>query len=545
MVTYKPYLASLVCALRALSRRAALLMLIGSIIGTCMWQKHSEAAWQTTSSNAPTLSTVINDAISFDGQATLPTILSAKDKGLYQAIFSAQKQGKWADADASIDHLNNKLLLGHVLAARYLDRHYKTNPNELAAWLDKYNDHPQAADIYAMAINKKPALKAELPKITKQPVLEGYGDDNGLAVRGNDSPYAETWRAGIQAWRLGHKEEAARLFSGIAKHQDELSPWMASASAYWSWRAYKAIGNTKEANSYLHLAALEPRSFYGILARKQLKQKLDLDTRPIILTDSDVLEMIGDQSIRRTVALAQAGFADMADRELRAIFPQADDKEKLRLLSLAHELGLASVQISMAKRLSRDGQELDFARYPIPNWKPEGGFRVAPELIYALMRQESGFRSSAVSYSGAMGLMQLMPQTALLMQKRMNSSTSANAAEPVLNVTLGQGYIEHLLNNELVQGNLVYLLTAYNAGPGRLQDWKQTIGHSDDPLLFVESIPYAQTRHYVMQVMTNYWIYSELSGNTDSTIYALLRGRWPSYDVSSIPADLSAARRDG
>jgi soluble lytic murein transglycosylase-like protein len=141
--------------------------------------------------------------------------------------------------------------------------------------------------------------------------------------------------------------------------------------------------------------------------------------------------------------------------------------------------------------------------------------------------------------------MQLMPQTASFMQKKTidngNPAIIGSVFEPIPNITLGQDYVEHLLNNELVEGNLFYLLAAYNAGPGRLQDWKAHISANADPLLFVESIPYGQTRNYVMQVMTNYWIYSELDGSDNKSIYAVLKGNWPSYEpyVASVPAQVN------
>jgi soluble lytic murein transglycosylase-like protein len=105
-----------------------------------------------------------------------------------------------------------------------------------------------------------------------------------------------------------------------------------------------------------------------------------------------------------------------------------------------------------------------------------------------------------------------------------------NVTEPVANMTLGQNYLHHLMDSKLVEGNLFYLLAAYNAGPGRLQEWKRNIDYNNDPLLFVESIPYAQTRNYVMQVMANYWIYSELTGKANYSVHALLHGHWPWYE---------------
>ena len=471
-------------------------------------------------------------------ETAVPAVLSRSDTVLYQHIFHAQKEGDWATADADIQKLTNKILLGHVLAERYA-HHYKGNTEELVDWLIKYSDHPQAADLYSIAIAKLPVSKSKIPTITRHPLLEGYGD-SGTGLPDN-SPYSNLWHAGLEAWRYGNKYEAARMFSIITKHHDDLSPWTVSAAAYWSYRSYNALGQSSLAQKYLHMAAEQPRSFYGILARKQLKQKLGLDMQPASLSDSDMLEMIGDQAIRRTIALAQVGMCELAENELRTLFMQSDSDEKVRLLALAHSLNLASVQISMAKRMSND-KALDYAKYPIPNWRPDGGFKIAPELIFALMRQESGFRPSAVSSGGALGLMQLMPKTALLMQKRMSngSDVTGNASEPELNITLGQKYVRHLLDNELVDGNLFYMLAAYNAGPGRLQEWKSDIAYHDDPLLFVESIPIAQTRHYVMQVMTNYWIYCELADKPSRSIYSVLRGHWPSYDESSWPvADAS------
>ncbi|MBY0407781.1 MAG: lytic transglycosylase domain-containing protein, partial [Rickettsiales bacterium] len=360
-------------------------------------------------------------------------------------------------------------------------------------------------------------------------------DINGMASSAYDTPYLASWREGINQWRIGHKAAAAKYFVNVANHASEISPWMASAASYWAYRSYEAAGNEKAAAQYLNKAAEYPRSFYGLIARKQLKMPAGLDNQPVELTDSDVLQMVGDQPVRRILALVQTGANDLAENELRVRFAQGEDDEKPRLLALAHELGLASVQISMAHSLGVTGRELDFARYPIPNWQPEGGYKVDPLLIFSLMKQESGFKQTAVSPVGALGLMQLMPQTASLMHKQMYGNATPpsrmSASEPILNITLGQNYVEHLLTNPMVEGNLFYLLAAYNAGPGRLQDWKASLRAQNDPLLFVESIPFTETRNYVMQVMTNYWIYSELIGGSDTSLRAVAKGQWPSYEA--------------
>lgn len=534
MVKRKPYHTKPYSSLLYVAWCVAFLAPVMVVTGPHHGVKKGRPASLFASGNSTPLSSSQPVAAPANEEAVLPNILSRKDIALYQAIFKAQKASDLKAADEAISQLDNKLLLGHVLAERYLNRRYHAATEELAQWLNQYNDHPEAPEIYAYAIAKSPALKQDVPLVRRQAPLDMYGDDKGMDTSADTGPYSNLWHAGLSAWKTGQKSEAARLFSEMALHRNELSPWMASASAYWAYRSYNALGKKGEAALYLHLASNHPRSFYGILARKQLNLPLDLDISPVELTDNDVLEMVGDQTIRRVVALAQTGMTELAEKELRLVFPQADDNEKQRLLALAHELGLASIQISMAKSLGSNGHELDFARFPIPSWQPEGGFTVDPLLIFALMRQESGFHPSAISPGGALGLMQLMPQTASLMQKQMSLDLSlpparGNVSEPVVNLTLGQNYVQRLLDNNLVDNNLVYLLAAYNAGPGRLQEWKASnIGH-DDPLLFVESIPFGQTRHYVMQVMTNYWIYSELAGSENHSVYAFLKGKFPSY----------------
>jgi len=490
-------------------------------------QSSSQIASLPVSGNATIVSAL-------QSQPSIPSPFSQTDRELYGKIFAAQKKADWASADASIAKLDSKLLLGHVYADRYLHRGYKATAENLKAWLSEYADHPEAYDIASLAGLKS---SAEYKKAS----LQGYGDDNGLAASFGDSKHAVTWYRAIGKWRSGDKASAAILFVSMLKDEN-LPSWKKSAAAYWAYRAYDALGNKSGAKKYLQLAASEPRSFYGILALKKLRQPLELDKKPMTLAGSDALEMIGEPIVRRVIGLSETGRSDLAEKEIRAAFPQANKQEKFQFLALAHELNLASVQIAMARQLATDDHPLDFARYPIPHWQPQNGFKVDPALIYALVRQESGFRASAVSPDGALGLMQLMPKTAMFMKKRMTEVVSSplpqlsqNDSDPTFNVALGQEYVQHLLDNELVEGNLIYMLVAYNAGAGRLADWKDSISYHNDPLLFVESIPFAETRHYVMQVMTNYWIYSELAGNPSRSILALAGGKWPEYDKQAVP----------
>ena len=124
--------------------------------------------------------------------------------------------------------------------------------------------------------------------------------------------------------------------------------------------------------------------------------------------------------------------------------------------------------------------------------------------------------------------MQLMPATARMMDAKIGNRLSG-ASDAERNITLGQGYVRHLLENALVDNNVIFMLTSYNAGIGRLQTWKKSLNYQNDPLLFIEQIPYDETRYYVMQVMTNYWLYSEILGSKAPTLDALATNDWPVY----------------
>src|SRR3546814_8358754 len=103
--------------------------------------------------------------------------------------------------------------------------------------------------------------------------------------------------------------------------------------------------------------------------------------------------------------------------------------------------------------------------------------------MYAMMRQESGFRTEAKSTAGAHGLMQLMPRTAgHIAGKRFRGSSRRELFEPELNLSLGQKYIEHLLANPDIDGNLLYAAAAYNCGPGNRGKWRRRVDYQDDPL---------------------------------------------------------------
>jgi soluble lytic murein transglycosylase-like protein len=181
--------------------------------------------------------------------------------------------------------------------------------------------------------------------------------------------------------------------------------------------------------------------------------------------------------------------------------------------------------------LDSDGTRYVGALYPIPRWEPPGGFSVDPALVFAFMRQESTFNPTARSSAGARGLLQLMPNTAAAMRTRALARRPDQLYDPELNLDLGQRFIAVLLEHEAIQGNMVRLAAAYNGGPGNLNRWTRN-GRgetNEDALLFMESVPAAETRHFISRVLYNYWMYSEQFGAQQPTLDQVASGQWPIY----------------
>jgi soluble lytic murein transglycosylase len=134
-------------------------------------------------------------------------------------------------------------------------------------------------------------------------------------------------------------------------------------------------------------------------------------------------------------------------------------------------------------------------------------------LVLALMRQESRFQSKIRSVVGAVGLMQVMPETGAEIARQIGvQQYSLENVED--NIRFGTWYLDH--THELYQGNTLYALASYNAGPGNLDSWLQRFPTQDQDI-FIESIPFDETQNYVKKVMENYWNYLRLYNSETMT----------------------------
>jgi len=206
------------------------------------------------------------------------------------------------------------------------------------------------------------------------------------------------------------------------------------------------------------------------------------------------------------------------------------------LTALAATLELPSAQMRLAQQLRlADGRRHDGAMFPIPRWEPQSGFRLDRTLVYAIVRAESAFDIEAESPRGALGLMQVMPDTGALVAKGAKIAYNGpdDLLEPDMNLEIGQTWLRRLMRTDTVDNSLVHLIIAYNAGETRLKGWldgdlKRTL---HDPLLFIESVPIAESRGYAKKVLGNLWAYQIRLGQATPSLQALAENRWPTISA--------------
>jgi soluble lytic murein transglycosylase-like protein len=455
------------------------------------------------------------DTFSISPTPALPQPLEQIDADRYRQIFKLQAQGDFRGADELIADLGDQSLLGQVLADRYLSRTYRSSPKELSDWLRQYSALPDAELIYSLAVRKGAGnLTRPQSSITRT----GSPDEAST----EDSGY---WRMGLDNWRAKKFGDAAQDFVQAAK-QSKASPWDRSAAAFWAARAYLRNQQPEQVSHWLREAAKFERTFYGQLAQRALGIDPDYDWTVHDLDTRDAAALMRSSSGKRALALVQIGQVGAAEKELLILADDPSGAMDRALLTVSQASGLPSLAIKIGnKRLLKGDEFSDAAMYPLPSWQPRQGYTVDRALLYAIMRQESGFNPGAASQAGAVGLMQLMPDTA----KLVTGEANPNLRDPVVSIGIGQQYIASLLRSDLVGGDLFSLAAAYNAGPGNLQKWKSQI-RTDDPLMFIESLPSRETRLFIERIMASYWIYQNRLGQESATLDAVASGASPIYD---------------
>ncbi|MGE3745469.1 MAG: lytic transglycosylase domain-containing protein [Sphingomonadaceae bacterium] len=399
----------------------------------------------------------------------------------------------------------------------------------------------QPAQAEALLIARQADLTEEARTEWQQRIAWSYyltGDDTNArrlaaqAQQGLGEWKAQAdWVAGLAAWRQRDYQAAGQAFDAVTAHARDYE--MRAAGLFWSARSDMAIGRPNWVQPKLRTAARLPETFYGLLAASSLGIAATQDTASMALTGLASVEWQGlarYPNVRVAAALSEIGEDAFADEVLRYQARIGAPTEHAALLHLAAKLDLPATQIWLAQNGPRGADMPVSSRYPVPAWTPQGGWRVDPALVYAHALQESQFRTTAVSSAGAIGLMQIMPGTAQLIARRKGEAIDRSQLNrPAVAFEYGQSYLEMLRDMPGTQGLLPKIIAAYNAGPGSVMAWNYKVRDGGDPLLFIESIPFVETRAYVAIVLRNYWMYSRQQGQAAGSLKAIAQGMWPRF----------------
>lgn len=345
--------------------------------------------------------------------------------------------------------------------------------------------------------------------------------------------------AGLAAWRMERMNLALSSFERAWRAPVAPSA-MRAAAAFWAARASLHTRDIPGYVMWMKRASVEPRTFYGLLARQALGLGFGFQGIRETLAEADVNALAATSEGVRAFALLQVGEQDRAEAELRQLWSRAKDDSSLMrsVLLVASQAGLIDLAAQLADVVqTADGRPRDNLRFPVPRLNPRGGFKVDPALIYGLARVESNFNASAVSPVGARGLMQIMPVTAGYIAN--DPSVARRLHDPALNLDLGQRYVAYLADHDAIDGDLIRVLASYNAGPGSFARWSADIRDGGDPLLFIEAIPITETRNFVQHVLAYTWIYAARLHLPAPSLEALAAGAFPRFTVLDRPASIT------
>lgn len=401
------------------------------------------------------------------------------------------------------------------------------------------NDSPANAEDVLNNVNNdiSDALRSELQyRISWSYYIE---NDNQNALRLSSIAGASAgewavqarWVEGLSQWRLGNYANALPAFDHVAKfaHNEDLR----SAGYYWGSRAAVASKRPELSQERLQAGASFEETFYGLLAREALGMKVQ--NIPTTKLDKDGWKKIRSQeNVQITLGLTEINRPALAKTTLQFQARLATEGQHDELGKLASEIGLPETQLWLAQYSPASISTSVSQRYPTPNWAPTNGWRIDSALAFAHTLQESAWRKSVVSPADAQGLMQVLPGTARDIARAAGTSfVAGDLHKPEVNLEYGQSFLEYLRDSRGTEGLLPKVIAAYNAGLTPITRWNDEVKDGGDPLLYIESIPYWETRGYVATILRNYWVYEQKSNSNGGSKAGIAQNLWPSFPNKS------------
>lgn len=513
--------------------------------------------WETFRKEYPPLVQPDQEIVCYDWQTRL--LLQKDSTALEEARpvwFAA------AELPQSCDPVVDRLVIGKQLSMddvwqrvrRLLEAGNLREARRAAGYLP-YQDIPQAKTLESVAANPARILDRKLPKnfaatrlgretalfavqqLARQDPQQAASRWRKIQSNFSDDDQAHAWgQLALQAARR-HMSEALpwyALAEGAALSEEQMA-WRVRAALraqdwatvdhavmqmpsrmqarpdwiYWRGRALAAQGKPDEARALYQQISRQP-NFYGNLADDELGWAAALPPRAQPPSTEELATIAANPGLKRALALFRLDMRVEGTREWNWSVRGMSDRQLLATAELARRNDVFDRAIFTAERTL---EEHDYALRYLAPYRDEVGPKTR-ELdlddgwVYALMRQESRFIMGAKSGVGARGLMQLMPKTAKWVARKIGLSGyhPDQVADMGINVTLGANYLKMVLTS--LDNHPVLACAAYNAGPGRARRWL-----GDAPMegaIYVETIPFSETRDYVKKVMSNAIYYAIL-----------------------------------
>ncbi len=400
-----------------------------------------------------------------------------------------------------------------LLFVHAIKRWLETDPSAaLQTWDAEKNDYSIATGIVAdiekrlalaLAVRHDNRAYARLASLADK-------DDSTREWRVRAALYEQNWPQVIDA------------VTDLDQDQRREEKWQ-----YWQARALVQIGQTEQAK-VLYQSVSKDRSVYGFLATERIQQPISLINQPILVSGQELesLQQHDDFLVVKEFLALERKIE--AKRQWRYAIAKLKDRELVAAAKLAQYWQLPALAIStIAKASVWDDLELRFPlQYAdsVQRIAMTGNFN--PAVIMGLIRQESVFDETAGSSAGAKGLMQLMPTTAkeVAVESKLAWGGESTLYDPQINIQYGSAYYQKLLKR--FNGHYLPATAAYNAGPNRVRQWlPQNKAIPGD--IWMETIPYKETRGYVAAVMTNSIVYQQRLGRNGPAAMDLLRDVMP------------------
>lgn len=334
------------------------------------------------------------------------------------------------------------------------------------------------------------------------------------------------WLSGWLSLRfLNNPERAYSHFLTMFHHVT--TPQSIARASYWLAQSLDQMKLSEESTDWYKKAAQNITTFYGQVALSHLspENRSDFPREPEV-TAEDIKKFDKQELIGIVHRLSQIHYDDLYRIFLTRFAEVTDDSDyKMLTAQLAHHLNRDDIAVSISRISERQWVPLVNLGYPI---LPISTISVPEKsLILAIIRQESAFQQQISSSAGALGLMQLMPETATKLARdnhikfqKKSKFIDELTKNPSLNMKLGSLYLQNLIDN--FNGSYILAIASYNAGPGRIRRWINDFGDPRDPKIdpidWIEKIPFSETRGYVQRVLEGLQLYRHKFGLQNNQI---------------------------